>query len=454
MKRSDGTNPFDVRTLLRRYAPRGPCPCIHAQSSLRRFRPLITAVLAFATLALPAPSAAAIAPALPVATLRPGLAWAGSGIAARQLEAAPYIKSGRTLVPVRAVAETLGANVTWNEAAREVRINLGGHTLRLPVGRLQMNVDGRAVSLEIAPEIVASRTFVPLRAVAEGLGTEVEWNAETRSIVVSGLGRRPQPSELELYAAQLVNLDRSAQGLDQVGWDDTAARAGRLHARDMAEHGFFSHWNREGDLPGFRYSQAGGRDAVAENLATIYFQSTSANFFQAPDWARVLRHHDGLMKSEGHRRNILAPGHTHLGVGLAVGPHGGTYLAQEFVDRYGTYDPLPARAAVGTAVRVSGELVAGARPYGIFVAYHDRRPMSADELNQTSSYADPWPPFARYFPPGYVSDGPMEWNGNRFSATVNLSDRGRPGIYYVYITANLPGFNDPQPVSIRAITVE
>lgn len=399
-------------------------------------------------------SAPAAALDLPVATLRPGLAWAGAGLKARPLEAAPYVNVGRTLVPVRAVAETLGATVTWNGAAREVRIELPGRTLRLTPGRAQMSVDGRPVPLDVAPGIVSDRTFVPLRAVAEGLGAEVEWDDQTRSIVISKLGRRPGPLELERYALQLVNLDRAAQGLRQLEWDEAAATAGRLHARDMADHGYFSHWNRDGHLPGFRYNRAGGRDAVSENLATIYFQPGNSNFFQAPDWARILSHQDGLMKSDGHRRNLLAPEHTHLGVGLAIGPHGGTYMAQEFVARYGTHDAVPERAALGDSVRVSGELAGGAALHGIFAAYHDRRPMGTDELNRTSSYSHPWPPFGRYFPPGYVTDGPVQVTGNRFAASVRLNDQGRRGTYYIYVTATLPGHADPQLVSLRTVAVE
>lgn len=399
------------------------------------------------------PAAETFAPEpLPVATLRIGLAWVGSGDGAVALEAAPYLKSDRTMVPLRMVAETMGANVSYDAQRRQVRVEQPGTSLVLTLGQRSAQVNGRTVSFDTAPELIADRTFVPIRLVAEGLGYRVYWEGETQTAIVSALGRDPNPADLERYGLQLVNLDRRANGLSAVAWDVTAARAGRGHAQDMAQHDYFSHWNREGQLPSYRYTQAGGQDAVAENLAKHFFLNASASFYQPPDFPRMVLHQARLMASPLHRRNILAPHHTHLGIGLAVGPHGASFMAQEFVDRYGVYDPLPRRATVGAQVRIAGTLALDARFYGISLARTTPRSMTIAELNEASTYSDPWPPYASYFSREYKTPIPVRVMGRDFEIEVPLSDEGRPGTYYVYIWATLDD-GEPHPVSIRTIEV-
>ncbi|MCX6083359.1 MAG: stalk domain-containing protein [Caldiserica bacterium] len=106
-----------------------------------------------------------------------------------QLEAAPYIKGGRTMLPLRAVSEAFGGDITWDPVERKVTVKLGGHTVLLWIGKAQAEVDGRktpidAANTTVVPEIVAGRTFVPLRFVAESTGLDVTWNADARSVTI------------------------------------------------------------------------------------------------------------------------------------------------------------------------------------------------------------------------------------------------------------------------------
>ncbi len=105
------------------------------------------------------------------------------------LEAAPYIATGRAMVPVRLIAEALGAKVEWVAARRAVVVRDGDRTVELIIGQRtgQVRAGGspRTVSLEAPAAIVAGRTFVPVRFVSEALGYKVVWNAGTRSVVIS-----------------------------------------------------------------------------------------------------------------------------------------------------------------------------------------------------------------------------------------------------------------------------
>ena len=92
-------------------------------------------------------------------------------------DVAPVIVNDRTLVPIRIVTETLGGKVDWNDATKEVTLNIDGKEIKMTIG----------VILEkygVAPEIINDRTYVPIRFVADELGAEVQWNEETKTVTI------------------------------------------------------------------------------------------------------------------------------------------------------------------------------------------------------------------------------------------------------------------------------
>ena len=88
----------------------------------------------------------------------------------------PAVRQDRTLVPIRFVAEQLGATVTWNGAAETVLVKKGKDELLLTVGSKTVRHNGEQKELDVAPVVEQSRTLVPLRAIAEGLSMEVSWD--------------------------------------------------------------------------------------------------------------------------------------------------------------------------------------------------------------------------------------------------------------------------------------
>lgn len=87
----------------------------------------------------------------------------------------PIIDNGRTYVPVRAIFEKLGAEVSWNEAERSVNSKMGEHTMKLVIGSKQATVDGKSVELDAPARIEKGRTLVPLRFISENLGKKVSY---------------------------------------------------------------------------------------------------------------------------------------------------------------------------------------------------------------------------------------------------------------------------------------
>lgn len=106
----------------------------------------------------------------------------------------PIVQAGRVFVPLRGVFQQLGASVVY--ANGQINATGNGRTISLRIGSTQALVDGRPATLDVAPFVVGSRTLVPLRFIAQALGASVNWNDSTSTVVVTGAGgvmAPPQP---------------------------------------------------------------------------------------------------------------------------------------------------------------------------------------------------------------------------------------------------------------------
>ncbi len=96
----------------------------------------------------------------------------------------PAIENGTTLIPIRALSEGLGADVEWNEADRTVSIDKDGTEIEITIGDEHAYVNDMEYELSEPANIENGRTMVPLRFAAEALGCEVEWDGQTRTVII------------------------------------------------------------------------------------------------------------------------------------------------------------------------------------------------------------------------------------------------------------------------------
>lgn len=104
----------------------------------------------------------------------------------------PFIKNGRTYVPIRFIAEELGFDVEWKAESGEVKMKDGDKTVTLKIGSDVMKVGDKEYKLDAPALLKDGRTFIPLRAVAEAFGKEVNWSNDYRAIFI---GENPKYNE-------------------------------------------------------------------------------------------------------------------------------------------------------------------------------------------------------------------------------------------------------------------
>lgn len=100
----------------------------------------------------------------------------------------PYIDVDTTMVPMRAIFESVGAKVTWDAETRTVisiyQVGEEYRNLILQVGTDYAFLNGEKIGMEKTAVIVGDRTFVPLRAVIETLGYDVLWDPDTYTVTI------------------------------------------------------------------------------------------------------------------------------------------------------------------------------------------------------------------------------------------------------------------------------
>jgi|GEM_PF-2845225 len=101
------------------------------------------------------------------------------------MDVPPVIVGGRTLVPLRAIMEALGARVEWDQETRTATVLHEGHVVALPDGSRNALVDGAEVTLDVPAQTYSGRMLVPVRFLVEATGGEVDWIPSDNAVVIA-----------------------------------------------------------------------------------------------------------------------------------------------------------------------------------------------------------------------------------------------------------------------------
>lgn len=125
-------------------------------------------------------------------------------------EVPPAIEEGRTLVPLRAIFEALGATVEWDQSTQTATAVKGNCSAVIKIGSLFPTVNGQVSQLDVPAKIVNGRTLAPLRFAGEAFGGSVIWNGDTQSIRISSIpSSDPAPQTLTEINVHFINVGQA-----------------------------------------------------------------------------------------------------------------------------------------------------------------------------------------------------------------------------------------------------
>jgi uncharacterized protein YkwD len=234
-----------------------------------------------------------------------------------------------------------------------------------------------------------------------------------------------------------INRDRTLHGVPPVEYDPRAALVGDLFCLDGALSGAWGHWDLQGRAPYDRWGLSGGVDFHGENAAAW---SAATGRLDTPISEILIRSHESMMAEvppdDGHRRTILDPQWTHVGIG--VGRAGGQFrMTQEFTRVGFEWIEIPAEPVrAGTRVVFAGKPLAG-WDVGLIEVRHEPPPqrLSHAEITRRGSYGYPptvaseRPPVVPPFPLMGTRSPIERHRGGWLSFQFRL-DHG-PGYYFV-----------------------
>ena len=128
---------------------------------------------------------AAIAPATPAAAQPNQIGVTIDGRPVNFPNQTPALVDGRTLVPVRGVFEALGFDVSWNEQARQVTLSRANDTIVITIDSASFTANGASHTLDVPAQIIGGSTMLPIRAVLESVGYNLGWEETTRTVIIT-----------------------------------------------------------------------------------------------------------------------------------------------------------------------------------------------------------------------------------------------------------------------------
>ena len=97
----------------------------------------------------------------------------------------PIIRNDRTILPVRAVVEALGGEVEWEDNTQTATLTYADNKIELVIDSKTALLNGEKHELDVTPIIINDRTYLPIRFIAEGFGWKVDWNEQSRQVTIT-----------------------------------------------------------------------------------------------------------------------------------------------------------------------------------------------------------------------------------------------------------------------------
>ncbi|HEX9303165.1 MAG TPA: CAP domain-containing protein [Thermoanaerobaculia bacterium] len=257
-----------------------------------------------------------------------------------------------------------------------------------------------------------------------------------------------------------INRDRAAARLAPVAWDEAASRVADAFCAEQIRENTSGHYLTNGVPPYARTAFAGVFGMQFENSTTW---KTTASSFDEPVEKLALEGHAEMLGEkppyDGHRRTILDPNATHVGLGYAL-ERGDFRMAQEFLTRHLAWLWLERVANVSGVVRVRGEPIPGRRLLFVSIGWEPApRPLTrAEASGRTSySYSKPIEAFVREGNATLKVVGARTSDRIHFGADREFSFRFAPdrsGLWTLVFHTTALGEEHPVPGGVASVWVD
>ncbi len=200
----------------------------------------------------------------------------------------------------------------------------------------------------------------------------------------------PEALHNKLIMLSMINQSRENHKAPPVRLDILASRVANKQAKEAAEKGFSGHWNTAGEKPYHRYAFSGGVDHVAENAASFWTSGTID-----PSRAVTLMNdsHDRFMAerapNDGHKKNVIAKEHTHVGLGYYLTDKTFRYY-EEYIDRYIEFISYESTVKAGAQTTVIVRPLDPSLSVYAAIGYYEAKPspLTPSQLNAKGAYPD------------------------------------------------------------------
>lgn len=137
-----------------------------------------------------------------------------------EFDVQPTVISNRVMVPMRTIFESLGATVQWEGNTQKITAKTANTTVEMQLNNNTMLVDGQSIALDVAPQAINGRTLVPVRAVAESFDIHVIWDDIFNSVILSTYIPFETPIQTFDYLCNwLIENGEAFSNYVYIGWE-------------------------------------------------------------------------------------------------------------------------------------------------------------------------------------------------------------------------------------------
>lgn len=240
----------------------------------------------------------------------------------------PINESGRVLVPLRMIFEALNAEVVWDSETQSVfATGADGTLIKMTIDSTSYTVNGTEKTLDVPAKILNGRTLVPVRAVSESLACDVLWDGDNQTVLITeATTATPEtatpeivtpetPNEqksrlLEAKLLELTNAERANAGIAPLAHSDHHQSYARMESAQLIhndEIAYFEESNASGMITAMN-SYAMNKlfvDTISDTETTALIEDIANNYIT--QW----------LASENHKAHILNPEYVSVGIGFA-----------------------------------------------------------------------------------------------------------------------------------------